>query len=284
LSSDKFSLSLRSVRLQCLDENKRPFEPDAVASGFLVSNEAGRTHLYTCWHVVTGFDPRELNWLPLAPPPKRCHLRIDMQDAQRQNASVTTIGGRQSLDVPLYTSDGHPLWEQDEHDVPSADLNAIGLKVPFWMDAVRIQLPDDVRTTGLQRLQDPDDIALGVMLLPGDPVYIAGFPYGYSVKGLESPTPVVLVRHVAAINLPERPLDFLLDGAGAQGMSGGPVFVQHEERLKLAGIYCGAIYPKRVAGPSREKDTVSALGICSGFHIGIHDKFKLPGSQEQSAS
>jgi hypothetical protein len=276
LSSDRFHLPLRAVRLQCLDERMQELVPDAVASGFLMIDRAGVTYLYTGWHVVTGFDSRDLQWMPLPPPPKRCFVRIDMQDSQQRNPSVTVIGGRQTIEVPLYAADGRSLWEQDYMHLPHADLNPQGLRVPFWIDAVRLRLPTGVRTSEVQVLQDPDDIALGTMLLPGEPVYMVGFPYGYSTQGLDSPTPIVLVRHVAAINPAGRALDFLLDGAGAEGMSGGPVFVQREQRLRLVGVYSGAIYPKRSIVRSRERDVATSLGICSALSIGIHNQFVPP--------
>jgi hypothetical protein len=35
----------------------------------------------------------------------------------------------------------------------------------------------------------------------------------------------------------------LIDGIGAPGMSGGPVFIERNQKLILYGIYTGLIYP-----------------------------------------
>jgi hypothetical protein len=50
----KFSLKMKAVHIQCLDENKNQIK-GAYASGFIVQEEEHK-FLYTCWHVVTGYN------------------------------------------------------------------------------------------------------------------------------------------------------------------------------------------------------------------------------------
>ena len=50
----KMSLNMKAVHVQCLDENQKPIN-GAYASGFIVQ-ENEHKFLYTCWHVVTGFN------------------------------------------------------------------------------------------------------------------------------------------------------------------------------------------------------------------------------------
>jgi hypothetical protein len=261
--------------LQALDEMKGEIE-NAVASGFLLDNPAGQTYLYTSWHVATGFDPREPEWMPLPRPPTRCYLRVEMQDAEQRNEFTTVTGGLQTLEIPLFDEAGAATWEQDEVHRPHADLNAIGFVVPFWTDMVRLPLPSKGRTSHQQTLLDPIDIALGTLLLPGEKLYVIGFPFGYSAHGTEQPTPIVLIRNVAAARTPGLAFDFLLDGAGAQGMSGGPIFIEREGTLKLAAIYSGARFPRRAKGPTRERDFATALGLASHLSLGMHSTFVKP--------
>ena len=56
LFDQRFELPFKAVLIRCLDEHKRPLNH---ASGF-IRRESGRLFLYTCWHVVTGYDRNDL--------------------------------------------------------------------------------------------------------------------------------------------------------------------------------------------------------------------------------
>jgi hypothetical protein len=213
-------LGCRSVQLRCLDEGRKPLK-HASASGF-IRIEDGIAFLYTCWHVVTGYDPNDLRVTNALP--KRALLEVFIQD--------------QSYIVPLYEGAARPkkpLWYQDRAHRPHPDLNAIGLYVPSWHDAVKIPLPADVSVSESQLVSDPV-LSDNTMLTRGDKIYVVGFPYGVS-------TPVVLTRSVASTAIRGRPVEFLLDSGGAPGMSGGPVFVERDDDIALLGVYTGVIYP-----------------------------------------
>ena len=115
--------------------------------------------------------------------------------------------------------------------------------MPFWHDAVRIQLPDTVRVSDVQVLEQHDVFPSNTLLTAGDKLFVVGFPYGFSVRGAEQPTPIVLTRFVAATNVAGRHQEFLLESTGAPGMSGGPVFVERGQSIHLLGLYTGLIYP-----------------------------------------
>lgn len=83
--------------------------------------------------------------------------------------------------------------------------------------------------------------------------------YGYSALGMGQPTPIVLTRHIAATRIEGRQREFLLDSAGAGGMSGGPVFVETPAGFFLVGLYTGLIYPDHVV---ERNERVTALGTC----------------------
>ena len=256
-------LSVSSVMVRCLTEDRQPI-PGASASGF-IRREDDRLWLYTCWHVVTGFNPHDLkigNSLP-----DRAYLEISMQDADARRPGVEVVGGLQSLIVPLYdaaTETKLPLWHQDKRHVPNQDLNSINLFVPFWHDAIKILLPADTRVSDVQVIGD--SYPLTNLCNPGDKVYVVGFPYGYSTVGGEQPTPVVLTRFVAATRIGGRHREILLDGYGAPCMSGGPVFVEVESGITFLGLYTGLLYPDH---QSRSNEKVTALGTCSdmSFHF-----------------
>ncbi len=256
LQSQRFMLSMRAVHLQCLDRDGLVI-PNAYASGFIRQEAEGR-FLYTCWHFVTGFNMHDLKIGHQLP--NRMSLKITLQNVERRDPGTTVIGGNQSLIAPLYDTTQTPpmpLWNQDKQDIPQADLNAINLRVPFWHDAVKLRLPDDLHLSEMQTLAESEHRAH--MLTPGDRIFIVGFPYGYSALGMNQPTPIVLTRHVAAVRVDGRQREVLLDGAGARGMSGSPVFVETQTDILLIGLYTGLIYPDHSL---ERNDRVTALGTC----------------------
>jgi hypothetical protein len=236
-------LAFRSVQLRCLDENREPLK-HASASGF-IRLEDGVPFLYTCWHVVTGYDRNHLRVTNALP--KRAFLEVFIQD--------------ESFIVPLYEGAAlpkKPLWYQDRAHLPHPDLNAIGLYVPSWHDAVKIPLSAGIRVSDLQLVSNPV-LSENTMLAPGDKIYVVGFPYGAGTGAVVQPAPVVLTRSVAATAVSGRPVEFLLDSGGAPGMSGGPVFVERDDDIALLGVYTGVIYP------DAHREKAPALGSCANL-------------------
>ena len=250
-------LSFRSVRLRCLDESGRPLK-HASASGF-VRIEDGVAFLYTCWHVVTGYDRNDLRVTNALP--KRAFLEVFPQHGARQSKDTPAGAGLPSFTIPLYddsTRPKKPLWHQDRAHLPHPDLNAIGLCVPSWHDAVKIPLPADVKLSALQVVSNPVP-APDAMPAPGERIYVVGYPYGTGTGGLGLSMPVVLTRFVAATAVGGRPREFLLDCGGAPGMSGGPVFLERDDQIALLGLYTGIVYGDPVVG---RNEKVTALGSC----------------------
>jgi hypothetical protein len=253
-------LSFRSVQLRCLDEDRKPLK-HASASGF-VRIEDGVPFLYTCWHVVTGYDRNDLRVKNALP--KRAFLEVFVQDHRGQTEGTSVVAGLLSFTIPLYDESARPkrpLWYQDRAHLPHPDLNSIGLCVPSWHDAVKIPLATDV--SQLQPVSNPV-LASNTSLKPGAKIYVVGFPYGFSTGGFGLPTPVVLTRFVTATAVSGRPQEFLLDSGGAPGMSGGPVFVERDNDIALLGVYTGIIYPDPVIERSAK---VTALGSCANLSL-----------------
>lgn len=239
----KFELPFKGVHIQCLDWDGKPIK-GVNASGF-IRREGGINFLYTCWHVVTGFDMHNL--VILNELPKRASLKVTLQNSDSRQPDISTIGGQQEFVVDLYKNHNtpfEPLWYQDKLDTPQADLNSIGLRVPFWHDAVKIKIPNTVNLTNLQVVDDSQ--CLEEFLSPTDRVFIVGFPYGYSALGMGQPTPIILTRHIAGTRIEGRKRELLLDSSGASGMSGGPVFAETSKGYLLTGLYTGIIYPDYV--------------------------------------
>lgn len=253
---DRMSLTMKAVHLQCLDGNRIPI-PDKVASGFIVES-SGNLFLYTCWHVVTGFDMNDVRISGVLP--NRRYLQVTYQGFDTSTPNIQKIGGNHSLVLPLYDDNNFPLWIQNKQDIPNADLNAINIKVPSWHDAVKIPLPESVMLSEMQIIKESDAF-LNITMI-GEQVFVVGFPYGYSALGLEQPTAIVLVRFVAANRVKDRKSDVLLDGPGAPGMSGGPVFVERDGKLLLVGIYTGLLYPDHVV---QRNEKYTALGTMSNL-------------------
>lgn len=200
------------------------------------------------------------------------------------------MGGLQSWVLPLYDSvvrPAHPLWLQDDAHIPHLDLNAVGLFVPFFHDAVKIALPGQVRVSNLQVVNDARVFpGSEPPLAPGDKCLVVGYPYGFSAFGADQPTPVVLTRFVASDRIAGRRQQFLLEGIAAPGMSGGPVYVERGENLYLVGLYTGAIYPDhaiRDRARERDREKVTDLGTVSDLRMMLwgHTAFVKQPSQAQ---
>lgn len=244
-------VSRAAVRLQCLNSDDKVL---TWGSGF-VRREGEVNFLYTCWHVVSGFGtphriaiPNEL--------PDRASLRLFLQEVEARDG-YEAIGGIASVDLPLKDENNKPVWSQEPDQQLQPDLNAIGLRVPRQYDVVKIALPQAVKVSSLT-VQTTQFTSQG--MLPGDRLSIVGYPHGYSADGKDDLTAVVLTRHVAAMAGGGRPDRLILDGPGAPGMSGAPVFAWDKAgHPRLLGIYSGIIHPD--AGVAHVEYAV-ALGEC----------------------
>jgi hypothetical protein len=278
LHTQRKVLPLCGVLLQCLDAKQEPIE-GLYSSGF-IREESGGYFLYTCWHVVTGFDPYGLRiGLEL---PKRRYLRISIQEV-REQPGAQVIGGCVSFVLPLYANETaplHPLWMQDDQHIPHPELNHVGIFLPFWHDAVKIQLPNKIRPSKLQLADYGRPVRPGLgSLAPGDKCLIVGFPYGYSTLGDTQPTPVALTRFIAADRVSGRRQQLLLESIGAPAMSGAPVFVEREECLHLFGLYTGSVYPdhaSRVRRPETALGTVADVSLHLCGHLKMSNKPSTP--------
>lgn len=258
LAAQRFELTYKAVHLQCLDKDGAPIV-GADASGF-IRREGGELYLYTCWHVVTGCDMHDLKTAPI--PPNRTALAVTLQDAQVQYGAEAT-GNQRRLQVPLYDSSGRPLWYQDRKDDPQAGLHATNFRVPFSHDAIKLRLPIDACVSNIQAIEE-ECFLKGNTVMPGDKVLLVGYPRGYSALGLEQSVPIVLTRFIAATQIPGGKRELLLDGFGALGMSGGPVFIERDASIYLLGLYTGSISPNQASG---ESEMVAALGVCCDMTV-----------------
>jgi len=271
----RYLMQFRAVRIEILDQHGQAVivtprngerRGPVVASGFLLRDGAD-LYLYTCWHVVTGIELAN----PVLPGTnqRRSRLKVSMQRSEKLKAAIASVGGSDSFEVELYERSGEdaflPRWEQDEQSVSNSNLAMANLVQPFWHDIVRIRLPANVvsSSTPVLSLLDlwPD------LIPPSDPLMLVGYPYGFSAKQL-TPTPIVLTRHVAAISRDGARREILIDGAGAPGMSGGPVFYEWDNRLYLFGMYVGVIFPD--AAPENEPERTSPLGIVCPMNLLSH--------------
>ena len=247
---------MKAVHIQCLNDKKQPVK-GAYASGFIIQ-ESKKFYLYTCWHVVTGYNMHDVKIGRVIP--NRKYLEVNLQACKTLQPGLQSIGGNQSTILPLYDSEDKPLWIQNKQDVAQPDLNSIGLKVPFWHDAIKLELPQNISLSDLQYIKENE--VWKSLAMVGEKLYIVGYPYGYSALGTEQPTAIILTRFIAAERIKDRQTEILLDGPGAPGMSGGPVFIEHDAVLYLLGIYTGLIYPDHVI---EKNEKTTALGTMSNM-------------------
>jgi hypothetical protein len=255
-------MQFKAVRIEILDQHGQPVivasrngerRGPVVASGFLLRDGAD-LYLYTCWHVVTGIELAN----PVLPGTnqRRSRLKVSLQRNEDSD----------SFEVELYKKTGEdvflPLWEQDEKSVSNSSLAMANLVQPYWHDIVRIRLPSRLVTSTVQVLTRFD--VWPRLIAPADPLLLVGYPYGFSARQF-APAPIVLKRHVAAISRDGARREILIDGPGAPGMSGGPVFYEWDNRLYLFGMYVGVIFPD--AAPESEPERTSALGIVCPMNL-----------------
>ena len=253
---ERFLLPLKAVLLTPLDQLGKPIPVPGggikKATGF-IRMEQDTPHLYACWHTVTGLN-RNTRAIPSTPPNRPFKLRMTLQEYERQQL-IEKIGGSRDFVVDLYRPDGAtPAWMQDRQYVHNEDVERYGLRFPFWHDAVKLQLSGIDLAPG-QLINEPQ--VCSNMLLPTDRVFIVGYPNGYSV--LDNPTPVVLTAHIAALRVKTNRHEFLVDRAGAPGMSGSPVFLEDASGLRLIGLYTGVIGSVNTLGVS--------LGACADMRL-----------------
>ncbi len=268
-------MQFKAVRIEILDQHGQPVivtprngerRGPVVASGFLLRDES-ELYLYTCWHVVTGIELAN----PVLPGTnqRRSRLKVSMQRSERLKGAIVSVDGSDSFEVELYEQSGEevflPRWEQDEQSVSNSTLAMANLVQPFWHDIVRIRLPSGVVTSSIQVLSRLD--LWPNLIAPADPLMLVGYPYGFSARQL-SPAPIVVQRHVAGISRDGARREILIDGAGAPGMSGGPVFYEWDNRLYLFGMYVGVIFPE--AAPEHEPERATALGIVCPMNLLSH--------------
>lgn len=251
------SLPYKAVHIQCLNEKQEEIS-GATGSGF-IAREEGYLYLYTCWHLVVGYDPHDLR---IKMPPSRKYLKISLQDVKEPQPGMMIMEGCQSHTIPLYdfsTTPQTPLWIQEEEELEDLFMNSIGIKVPALHDYVKIRLPMSISTSVFQCIDIPIRQDCSPPMV-GDKVFVVGYPYGFSTYGHSQPTAIVLTRFVAATGNHLRANQILLEGFGAPGMSGGPVLIENNGVCILLGLYTGTIFPDHhLEGVSSQ---ITALGSC----------------------
>lgn len=194
--------------------------------------------------------------------PNRKFLKLSFQKGSEIQPGIIGIGGLQEIIISLYDKNGNFCWIQDDRDITHFELNNIGLKVPQLHDLIKIELCPKLEIDESQLITD-NDINFHLPNI-GDKIYIVGYPYGYSALGEGEPTAIVLTRFVASKHIHGRTTEVLLDGPGAPGMSGGPVFIETMNNISLIGIYTGLIYPDYQIN---QNDKTTALGTFSFLNM-----------------
>lgn len=260
----------RCVRLEPLDEHREPIksgEETVQASGFLTHGiwdnvqgdhapESGALHLYTCWHVVAGHDPRNTT-TPVKYTPRK-FLRITGIGVDGPNS----VSSSESLTIPLFDKVGQPVWEQEPEESGHLDFNALGLKVPKNIDVVRLNVDLEKRLVERWAI-DPSHTSNEFFEL-GEDVFVCGFPHGFSAVP-DTQVPIFLKRSVAS-RVSSKYQITLLDTGCLPVMSGGAVFRRIGEKWRLAGMYSGTIFTNCSAKDESERQA-SALGTVTSFEI-----------------
>ncbi len=265
-------LAHKAIIIHCLNKDGEPIE-GAYASGFILREQDG-LYLYTCWHVVTGI--KDMHHLQ-GPEYKseRMTLRVSLQKAEEQQTGsklrAYVIDGLAKIDIPLYEKNQddsyNPLWCQEPSSKRLVSLEIeeskyIEINVPDKLDAVKLRLPDTFQTSDLHVIEQED--LWKSLVFPGERVYIVGYPYKSGLRESDQPLAIVLTRFIAGTSIEGRLGEISLDGTGANGMSGSPVFVEKDNNIYLLGLYAGIIY---TAGKNNKDNYVGVLGACVNMSI-----------------
>lgn len=201
------ALSMHSLRLSLYFDKSYL----GAATGFVVQHE-GKPFLITNWHVVTGRDSEtRAQMSSSAPTPDRVLIAHHASGVIAAGPGVWTQ--REEL---LYNEDCSPRWlehptryvkDMEDWDEYNADIVAL----PLTELDERIQLYPVSIGSGV-----PD-----ILIYPGLPVSIVGYPYAESSKGW---FPIWKSGHVASdIDAPGHQRYYLVDATTRTGMSGSPV-------------------------------------------------------------
>jgi len=196
--SYRFKTTYKAVQLNCLDPDRNAID-GAYGTGVIVEEESG-VWLYTCWHLITGFDPARIK----IPPETtiRAFLLLRLMSIENDPDSIRQTGDTQIEIVPLYLDDECkiPAWKQDAEDTPHADLNAAGLKVPKHHDSAKLKVSSKFAKSGLQTVVDTGRWPYTSEI--GSPLIVVGYPYGYSTT--ESLRPACLVPQYLQFKIDSR--------------------------------------------------------------------------------
>lgn len=222
-----FYPEMKSFYITCLDKDGLLISR-ATAFGI---KESDGYYLYTCWHVITGVDPRQI-------PPiysiTRKSIRIHAREYTERAPGVAAIGGEQAHDFDLYDPHGAPKWQQEiNHDNEPGNI-----VIPKLYDVVRLRIKSFPGIDHMFYIEE--DISMDMASI-GEDVYIAGFPFGFSESN-DGPAPIFLKRSIASLSYEGHRT--LIDGAGVIGMSGSPVLIRRDSKWSIIGIYGGDVYPE----------------------------------------
>ncbi|UWQ31303.1 hypothetical protein K3555_11850 [Leisingera sp. M527] len=243
------------VHIQCLDRDQNEID-GAYGTGFFIKQ--GQTvFLCTCWHVVTGYDPLDVKIQPPGKiPPRREFLKVTLRKTEPlppgfpPHLAGEISYGNHSFYVNLYSEseDGPlPIWQQDQEGPPNGSLENVGIYVPA-VDFVLIPIDSILRVQdimlGKEQCFQSEDLIFRKMI-QGDKLMTVGFPFGYgsALNTSNSPTPIMVTRHLASEHSESDRMYALMDGPCSEGMSGSPVFAEVEGEFVFGGIYTGTILP-----------------------------------------
>jgi hypothetical protein len=241
--------TLRALRLTMDAGNGYPL---GVATGFIVRRR-DVPFLVTNLHVVSGRHPDTGEQICQPLPPDFISIYHHVTEQMRAGHGVWTVRTERLVDDSIA-----PLW----HDHPAKDLR----RFPYpetWgervVDVAVVQL-SDVSEVELYTVELPDSEP-DVLIRPGLPVHIVGFPFGHTAEGY---FPLWKTGHIASdFDAPANGRVFFVDASTRTGMSGSPVvfrplgpylsktgevLVGDGSKSVFLGIYSGRVHPESDIG------------------------------------
>lgn len=221
--------TLRNVYSKCAFRIL-PFYTDrplSIATAFLYAHDR-HSYLITNWHVVTGRDPRDQSILHESHHLSACPtgLMLRMVENASEAEGGPMVASVQGHLIELF-NEGRPVWYEHPEYGHNCDVVAIELKAAILNKSIHL---------AVNRISEDR-----IPLMPGETVFILGYPIGIGTTGglpiwksgyvaSEPEIPIKMPLKTTAaestINTQQMPA-FYVDSATRQGMSGGPIIAKH---------------------------------------------------------
>jgi hypothetical protein len=248
-------------------------KPISTATAFFYKIEK-RFALVTNWHVLSGRHPD--TGQPLdeknGSVPNVLELSVHLEEVGSTAHHIR---------IPLFKSDGTPLWHQHKEFGQRVDVAVINIAETLYIEAQGKRLYVKMYSANEG---DPKHLAMAV----GDDVFVVGYPLGLRVRAIFPIWKRGSIATEPSFDLNDLPLMYI-DCATRSGMSGSPVYrrdvgltrldngsfeMRMQTTTELIGVYSGRFkkedeYGRQVGRLWKRRciDEIATHGVLGSYQI-----------------